>query len=93
MEIIRDSSTSIFDKQIVDTFVRKVAIYPIGSTVTLSTGEQAIVIKNNLGEEGFNYRPVVRTDDNIEYDLLDEKNRYITIVPDNTNQLQSKKLV
>jgi HD-GYP domain-containing protein (c-di-GMP phosphodiesterase class II) len=88
MEIIRDLSDDVFDKDIVNTFVRNVAIYPIGSEVTLSNGQRAIVVANNLGEEGFNYRPVVKTERGITYDLLN--NRDITIVPDNAYDFIAK---
>lgn len=39
------------------------AIYPLGISVKLSNGEQAIVIGNNIGNEGFNYRSIVTTED------------------------------
>lgn len=76
MEIIRDTSGEIFNKD-----VRKVTIYPLGASVKLSNGEQAIVIGNNIGNEGFNYRPIVRTEDGKKYDLLDENYKYLTIIP------------
>lgn len=81
MEIIRDTSGEIFNKDVVDTFVRKVAIYPLGISVKPSNGEQAIVIGNNIGNEGFNYKPIVRTEDGKKYDLLDENYKYLTIIP------------
>lgn len=76
MEIIRDTSGEIFNKD-----VRKVTIYPLGASVKLSNGEQAIVIGNNIGNEGFNYRPIVTTEDGKKYDLLDENYKYLTIIP------------
>lgn|SRR5574344_535789 len=81
MEMIRDLSGDVFDKNVVNTFVKNIAIYPLNSEVTLSNGKKGIVIANNLGENGFNYRPIVRTYDNNTYNLL--INRDITIVPDN----------
>ena len=81
MEMIRDLSGDVFDKNVVNAFVKNVAIYPIGSEVTLSNGEIGIVKSNNLGKEGFNYRPIVETSNGSTYNLL--VNRDITIVPDN----------
>ena len=89
MEIIRDTSGQIFNKDIVDTFVKKVAIYPLGASVKLSNGEEGIIVGNNIGDEGFNYRPIVRTKAGIEYNLLDEKYKYLTIIPnENDNNIK-----
>lgn len=57
MEYIMGNSASMFDPQISGTFIRKVAPYPIGTTVKLSNGCTAIVLENF---ESFCLRPRVR---------------------------------
>lgn len=85
MEIIRDQcSEGIYDKSLVETFIHHVAIFPIGMDVLLSSGEHAIVTDNNLGEEGFNYRPTVTTSDGNVYNLMETNN--LTIIPNNKNR-------
>lgn len=46
MEYVMGSSDSIFDPHIASVFIRKVAPYPIGTTVRLSNGYTAIVLEN-----------------------------------------------
>lgn len=81
-EVILANSDILFDHDLVQTFISRVAIFPIGCTVKLSNGELAIVIKNNLGDGKFNYRPIVRTEDNVVYDLMECQN--LTIIKTNT---------
>ena len=88
MEIIRDTSETLFDKDVVNTFLRKVPIYPDGALVFLSNGEEGIVIDNNIGETGLNYRPVIKTDNGNIYNLMDEKYKHLTIIPNNKNELK-----
>jgi HD-GYP domain-containing protein (c-di-GMP phosphodiesterase class II) len=57
MEYIMGNSASMFDPQIAGTFIRKVAPYPVGTTVKLSNGCTAIVLENF---EAFCLRPRVR---------------------------------
>ena len=57
MEHILGNNAAMFDPQIVSIFSRKVAAYPIGTTVELSNGYTALVIENY---ESFNLRPKVR---------------------------------
>lgn len=57
MEIIIASSGYQFDPQIVKTFVENCEIYPVGSTVELSTGEIGIVVNVN---RALPIRPTVR---------------------------------
>lgn len=47
----------IFDKEVVDAFIKLVPLYPLGAEVKLSDGELGVVIANR-GEN--NLRPVVR---------------------------------
>jgi HD-GYP domain-containing protein (c-di-GMP phosphodiesterase class II) len=46
MEYILGNSGSIFDPQLIEVFISKVAPYPIGTTVRLSNGYTAIVLEN-----------------------------------------------
>jgi HD-GYP domain-containing protein (c-di-GMP phosphodiesterase class II) len=57
MEYIMGNAATMFDPQIAGTFIRKVAPYPIGTTVKLSNGCTAIVLENF---ESYCLRPRVR---------------------------------
>ncbi|MCR4955822.1 MAG: HD-GYP domain-containing protein [Lachnospiraceae bacterium] len=57
VEFIMGSGGSQFDPVVVDAFIHKIAIYPLGSQVELSDGRQAIVVKN---DSKMILRPVVR---------------------------------
>ncbi len=57
MEYIIANSAIMFDPDVVKLFMRKVAPYPIGTTVELSNGHTAIVLENF---ESFCLRPRVR---------------------------------
>ena len=52
------SANQGLDNRLVTAFVHKIAAYPAGTIVILSTGEDAIVVKNR---PGYSSRPVVRT--------------------------------
>ena len=65
----------MFDKNVVDTFIRVVPLYQKGSEIVLSTGEHAIVLENS-GEN--NLRPKIRLiDSHKEINLAERK--YITL--------------
>lgn len=49
--------THLYDAELVHNFISIVAVYPNGATVTLNTGEKAIVIRQN---KGMPTRPVLR---------------------------------
>ncbi|MDI3280928.1 MAG: HD-GYP domain-containing protein [Bacillota bacterium] len=57
VEFIVASSGSLFDPQVVKTFIRHVALYPVGTVVKLNTGQIGIVIK---AYPDFPTRPRVR---------------------------------
>ncbi|WCN38360.1 HD-GYP domain-containing protein [Aneurinibacillus uraniidurans] len=57
MEILYTGSGTHFEPEIVDAFRRTVAIYPIGLTVQLNTGETGVVVDYNRNVPA---RPVVR---------------------------------
>lgn len=68
IEYITSLSTHHFDPEIVDSFVKYVAIYPIGTGVILSTKERGIVARSN---KGLPTRPVIRV-------VYNEKNEKLT---------------
>ena len=64
VEYIMGAAGTIFNKEVVNAFVSKFALYPVGTQVKLSNGEIGIVASN----EHNNLRPVIR--------LLNEKLNY-----------------
>ncbi|MFA9381982.1 MAG: HD-GYP domain-containing protein, partial [Acetanaerobacterium sp.] len=69
IEYIMGGVGTFFDEKYVRVFLRKVAPYPVGTCVRLSTGIIGIVTKNHESQP---LRPVVRNadDEKIVYDLL-----------------------
>ncbi|WP_159887457.1 HD-GYP domain-containing protein [Paenibacillus puerhi] len=57
MEILFTGTGSLYDKEKIELFRDKIAIYPIGITVTLSTGEKGVVVDLNATVP---QRPIVR---------------------------------
>lgn len=57
IDYITSLASHHFDQEVVDTFIRYVAYYPIGTAVILNNGEKGIVSKYN---KYFPTRPVVR---------------------------------
>lgn len=57
MEVVVGRTYTRYDAQIVEAFKNAVAIYPIGVTVVLNTGETGVVIANN---KKYPQRPLVR---------------------------------
>jgi HD-GYP domain len=47
-EYITSLAIHHFDPRVVDSFVKHVSIYPVGTGVLLNTGERALVIKSNI---------------------------------------------
>lgn len=62
VEYLTANCGTIFDPELVSIFLKKVAIYPIGTRVTLNTGEKGIVVENH---ENFPTQPIVRVDTNL----------------------------
>lgn len=67
LEYLMGNSERMFDKELVATFMEYVAPYPLGVQVELSTGQKAIVVKNNRSMLS---RPVVRLNGGATLDLL-----------------------
>ncbi|OGX68153.1 MAG: histidine kinase, partial [Paenibacillus sp. RIFOXYA1_FULL_44_5] len=57
MEIMYGGAGTLYDKYQIELFRDKVAIYPLGITVTLNTGESGVVVDLN---STFAHRPIVR---------------------------------
>lgn len=67
LEYLMGNAECMFHKDLVTTFLEYVAPYPLGVQVELSTGQKAIVVKNNRSMLS---RPVVRLDGGATLDLL-----------------------
>lgn len=70
IEYIMSQTGILFDKSVVDVFVRNFPVYPIGFVVKLTNGELAVVISN----ERNSMRPSVRTFDGTTIDLSADSN-------------------
>lgn len=82
IEYIRERAGEVFDKNLVALFVSTLGIYPIGTTVLLTTGEKAIVM-NTPSPAHDPKRPRIRMLDsrnNITFDLSDAQFSDIEIV-------------
>lgn len=79
IEYIMANNGQMFDPKLVKLFLKRVAPYPLGSILKLSSGEKVIVIENN---EECSTRPKVRNiENNKVYDLTYDQNlRNITII-------------
>lgn len=82
MEYIMGSSGQHFNPEVVNVFLRKVAVYPLGITVELSNGVKGLVCENY---EGYIMRPKIKVitenlNDNVYINLKDIENSAVTIV-------------
>ena len=68
VEFLRTAANQQFPEKLVENFLNFIAIYPVGTKVKLSTGEEAIVVKQN---HAFPDRPIVRI-------ILDESGKTVT---------------
>lgn len=80
LEYLMGNVERLFDKELVATFIDYIAPYPLGVQVELSTGQKALVVKNNRAMLS---RPIVRLDGGALIDLMDHLD--ITIVKLLTN--------
>ena len=81
IEYLMANCDRMFNYNVVSTFVNYITVYPVGVTVTLSTGKKAHVIKNR---SEFALRPVVMTEDGTIMDLaLDHNYLNVTIQGNN----------
>ncbi len=79
VKFLEENSGTMFDQKVVETFLHNLVIFPVGSTVTLSDGRTARVVKNRRSSVT---RPVVVTEeDKTVIDLgADERYRALTII-------------
>lgn len=76
IDYIMSNVDTLFDKEVVEVFVKKFPFYPVGFTFRLSNGEMAVVCSN----EGSSMRPKVRKLDGTDVDLgLDPNYRSVMI--------------
>ncbi len=84
VEYLTANCGTIFDPELVAAFLKRVAIYPVGTRVALNTGEKGVVIKTH---KNFPTQPVIRIDTNLfdvkfsqSYDVdLSSRNAYFII--------------
>ena len=77
IEYLMANCGTMFDLDLVNTFLNYLVVYPVGSTVTLSTGQTARVVQNRRKAI---MRPVVVTEDGKEViDLANDRN-YLNVV-------------
>ena len=82
MEYLMANTERMFDKELVATFMEYVAPYPLGVQVELSTGQKALVVKNNRLMLS---RPMVRLDGGATIDLIERLDITITKILTNLN--------
>lgn len=89
IEYLMSNIGIMFDMTVVLTFIKYIAIYPVGTIVMLSNGEQAQVVKNN---SSMPLRPVVALLKNETLvDLLNDEDSYsLTIVSSGIERIQEK---
>lgn len=75
IEYLMANTGRMFDCTVVETFVKYIAPYPIGTTVELSNGEYATIVKNNL--ECLS-RPVIMSSSGNLINLMKQLNITIT---------------
>ena len=75
MEYLMANADRMFDRELVTIFMEYVAPYPLGVQVELSTGQKALVVKNNRLMLS---RPVLRLDGGATVDLIDRLDITIT---------------
>lgn len=75
IEYIMANVGNIFDKEVVDVFVKKFPVYPIGFTVKLSNSQDAVVVSNEKNA----MRPLIRFGNGTDVDLSENPD-YRTIL-------------
>lgn len=76
VEYIMGNTGQAFDPKVVNVFLKKVAIHPVGTEVELSNGEKALVVKNF---ENFSSRPLVKLLSNGEHLDLKEDRKLMNV--------------
>lgn len=86
-EYLMGACDIMFDRNVVQAFLRYVPLFPMGTTVQLSDGREAIIF-DNTGNR--NLRPILKTMDGKILDLEASENLNITIIT-STEQIDSVK--
>ncbi len=76
----------MFDKNVVEQFIKYIALYPKGSEVLLSTGEKGYVFENTGIH---NLRPVILMKEGGLLDLSKAENLSISIINDNPDNMMA----
>lgn len=63
LELLLGGGGTQFDPMVIESFTRTIAIYPVGMTLLLSTGERAVVIQSRRKQT---QRPVVRVIEDVD---------------------------
>lgn len=71
IEYLMANCDRMFHYDVVTTFINYITVYPVGSTLTLSTGQKVHVIKNH---DDYPLRPVVMTENGVIMDLAQDHN-------------------
>lgn len=79
IEYLMANVGNMFDLNVVITFLKYIAVYPIGPKVVLSTGQEAQVIRQNIGVP---LRPVVALDKNNVIDLCNDQDSLSIVIKD-----------
>lgn len=87
LEYLMAHSGTMFDKRVLEAFIRHVAPYPAGTSIMLSTGQRAQVIKNN---DEFLTRPIVKLENGTVINLQNTLNITITELLTNQNMSSVK---
>ncbi|QUI21109.1 HD-GYP domain-containing protein [Vallitalea pronyensis] len=82
IEYLVANKNRLFDAELVDVFIKYIAVYPSGMGIITNDGRKGIVLKQN---NGFTTRPIIRIledehgkcEDWIEIDLLENKKIFI----------------
>lgn len=88
MELLYASAGTKFDKSLIELFFQKIAIYPLGMTVQLSTGETGVVVDLNAS---CLHRPIIRVLENESGEALVEPyeidlSKHLTIMIDTADR-------
>lgn len=78
VEYLMSNVDKIFDKNVVEVFVKRFPVYPEGFTVRLSNSELGIIVDNSKNA----LRPVVRKMDGSDIDLAADPNYRSVIIQD-----------
>lgn len=91
MEYLMGNCGRLFDKEIVETFMSYVPIYPKGVTLRLSDGKEGIVVENSRFRT---LRPMVRLFDGTTYDLFEDSSlRNVTVLTAGTGETADREEV